>query len=81
MTQPNETAGKNPNRLPLAKFSALFVQGVPFAEDPLGGREETPEAHRGCGAPKNFGVIIRTAAMEAKDEDIEHDIQSQIDPQ
>ena len=26
--------------------------------------------------PKNFGVIIRTAAMEAKDEDIEHDIQS-----
>ena len=29
--------------------------------------------------PKNFGVIIRTAAMEAKDEDIEHDIQSQID--
>ena len=23
--------------------------------------------------PKNFGVIIRTAAMEAKDEDIEHD--------
>ena len=22
--------------------------------------------------PKNFGVIIRTAAMEAKDEDIEH---------
>lgn len=29
--------------------------------------------------PKNFGVIIRTAAMEAKDEDIEHDIQAQID--
>ena len=29
--------------------------------------------------PPNFGVIIRTAAMEAKDEDIEHDIQSQID--
>ena len=29
--------------------------------------------------PKNFGVIIRTAAMEAKDEDIEHDIQTQID--
>ena len=24
--------------------------------------------------PKNFGVIIRTAAMEAKDEDIEHDL-------
>ncbi len=29
--------------------------------------------------PKNFGVIIRTAAMEAKDEDVEHDIQTQID--
>jgi len=29
--------------------------------------------------PKNYGVIIRTAAMEAKDEDIEHDIQTQID--
>ena len=29
--------------------------------------------------PKNFGVIIRTAAMEAKDEDIQHDIQTQID--
>ncbi|MEG0807984.1 MAG: Rne/Rng family ribonuclease [Alistipes sp.] len=29
--------------------------------------------------PKNFGVIIRTAAIEAKDEDIEHDIQTQID--
>ena len=29
--------------------------------------------------PKNFGVIIRTAAMEAKDEDIENDIQTQID--
>ncbi len=29
--------------------------------------------------PPNFGVIIRTAAVEAKDEDIEHDIQTQID--
>ncbi|WP_308502221.1 Rne/Rng family ribonuclease [uncultured Alistipes sp.] len=29
--------------------------------------------------PKNFGVIIRTAAMEAKDEDVAHDIQTQID--
>ncbi len=29
--------------------------------------------------PKNFGVIIRTAAIEAKDEDIENDIQTQID--
>lgn len=29
--------------------------------------------------PKNFGVIMRTAAMEAKDEDIESDIQGQID--
>jgi len=29
--------------------------------------------------PQNFGVIIRTAAMEARDEDIEHDIQTQID--
>ena len=29
--------------------------------------------------PKNFGVIIRTAAAEAKDEDIEHDIRSQVD--
>lgn len=29
--------------------------------------------------PKNFGVIIRTAAMQARDEDIEHDIQTQID--
>ena len=29
--------------------------------------------------PKNFGVIIRTAAMEARDEDIKHDIQTQID--
>ncbi len=29
--------------------------------------------------PQNFGVIIRTAAIEAKDEDIEHDIQTQID--
>ncbi len=29
--------------------------------------------------PKNFGVIIRTAAIEAKDEDIEHDIQTQIE--
>jgi ribonuclease G len=29
--------------------------------------------------PKNFGVIIRTAAIEAKDEDIEQDIQTQID--
>lgn len=29
--------------------------------------------------PKNFGVIIRTAAMEARDEDIEHDILTQID--
>jgi len=29
--------------------------------------------------PKNFGVIIRTAAMNAKDEDVEHDIQSLLD--
>ena len=29
--------------------------------------------------PKNFGVIIRTAAMEAKDEDVEHDIRTQIE--
>ena len=29
--------------------------------------------------PKNFGVIIRTAAMEARDEDIEQDIRTQID--
>ena len=29
--------------------------------------------------PLNFGVIIRTAAVEAKDEDIEHDIRTQID--
>ena len=29
--------------------------------------------------PKNFGVIIRTAAMEARDEDIGHDIQTQIE--
>lgn len=29
--------------------------------------------------PPNFGVIIRTAAMEAKDEDVEHDIRTQID--
>ncbi len=29
--------------------------------------------------PANFGVIIRTAAMEARDEDIEHDILTQID--
>lgn len=28
--------------------------------------------------PKNFGVIIRTAAMEAKDEEIENDITSQL---
>ncbi len=29
--------------------------------------------------PKNFGVIIRTAAMEARDEDIENDILTQVD--
>lgn len=29
--------------------------------------------------PPNFGVIIRTAAMEAKDEDVTNDIQTQID--
>ncbi|MDE6070475.1 MAG: Rne/Rng family ribonuclease [Alistipes sp.] len=29
--------------------------------------------------PKNFGVIIRTAAMEARDEDIEQDIRTQIE--
>ncbi len=29
--------------------------------------------------PQNFGVIIRTAAMDAKDEEVEHDILSQID--
>ncbi len=29
--------------------------------------------------PKNFGVIIRTAAMEAKDSDIEQDMQSLLD--
>ena len=29
--------------------------------------------------PKNFGVIIRTAAMEAKDVDIEQDILSLVD--
>lgn len=29
--------------------------------------------------PKNFGVIIRTAAVEAKDEEIEHDIRQQLD--
>ncbi len=29
--------------------------------------------------PKNFGVIIRTAAMEAKDEEVELDIQTQIE--
>ena len=29
--------------------------------------------------PPNFGVIIRTAATEARDEDIQHDIQTQID--
>ena len=39
---------------PQRRAGALFVQGVPFAEDPLGGREETPEAHRGCGAPQEF---------------------------
>ena len=29
--------------------------------------------------PKNFGVIIRTAAMNASDADVEHDIQSLVD--
>ncbi|MBR1994474.1 MAG: ribonuclease E/G, partial [Alistipes sp.] len=29
--------------------------------------------------PKNFGVIIRTAAVESKDEEIEHDIRQQLD--
>ena len=29
--------------------------------------------------PKNFGVIIRTAAVEAKDSDIEQDIRSLLD--
>ncbi len=29
--------------------------------------------------PNNFGVIIRTAAIEAKDEEIEHDIRQQLD--
>lgn len=29
--------------------------------------------------PKNFGVIIRTAAVEAKDEEIEHDLRQQLD--
>lgn len=29
--------------------------------------------------PKNFGVIIRTAAMQAKDEDVEQDIRTQIE--
>ncbi len=29
--------------------------------------------------PKNFGVIIRTAAMDARDEDIENDITTQIE--
>lgn len=29
--------------------------------------------------PQNFGVIIRTAAMEAKDEEVEHDIRQQLE--
>ena len=29
--------------------------------------------------PKNFGVIIRTAAMNASDADVEHDIRSLVD--
>ena len=29
--------------------------------------------------PANFGVIIRTAAVEAKDEEIEHDLQQQLE--
>ena len=29
--------------------------------------------------PKNFGVIIRTAAMEASDEEVTHDLQTQLD--
>lgn len=29
--------------------------------------------------PQNFGVIIRTAAVEAKDEEIEHDMRQQLD--
>ena len=29
--------------------------------------------------PPNFGVIIRTAAVEAKDEEIEHDLQQQLE--
>ncbi len=44
----------------------FHVEGFPFAEDPLGGREEASQAHRAAVLPKNFGVIIRTAAMEAR---------------
>ena len=29
--------------------------------------------------PKNFGVIIRTAAMEASDAEVEHDLRTQLD--
>jgi ribonuclease, Rne/Rng family len=52
-----------------------------FLSQKIRSNEEKKRLKRIAAAvlPKNFGVIIRTAAIEAKDEDIEHDMQTQID--
>ena len=64
---------------PQRRAGAVFVEGLHFAEDPLRRREEAAQTHRAGVLPKNFGVIIRTAAMNASDADVEHDIRSLVD--
>ena len=52
-----------------------------FLSQKIRSNEEKKRLKRIAAAvlPKNFGVIIRTAAMEAKDEDIEQDILTLVD--
>ena len=58
---------------------ALFVEGVSLAENPFIGGKTPTETDCVIHLPKNFGVIIRTAAMEASDAEVEHDMRTQLD--
>ncbi len=57
-----------------------FSQKV-FLSQKIRSSEEKRRLKRIAAAvlPQNFGVIIRTAAVEAKDEEIEHDMRQQLD--
>ena len=73
LTSDISLAGRN---VVLVPFSSKV-----FLSQKIRSAEEKKRLKRIAAAvlPNNFGVIIRTAAVEAKDEDIEQDIRTQIE--